>query len=150
MIHSTFTIERRYAAPPDKVYSAFADAAKKRRWFVEGDHHDVEYHDLDFRVGGKETARFRFKEGTPVAGLACLTDTWYLELSPNQRVVMAQTMTLNGGCISAALVTIELEAVDGEKLLTCTHQGAFFEGADGPQMREMGWQVLLGKLSAEF
>lgn len=59
-----------------------------------------------------KVARLRFKEGTPVAGLACATDTWYLELLTNRRVVMAQTMTLNGGCISAALVTIELEAVD--------------------------------------
>jgi hypothetical protein len=31
--------------------------------------------------------------------------------------------------------------------LICTHQGAFFEGADGPQMREAGWRSLLDKLS---
>jgi len=30
----------------------------------------------------------------------------------------------------------------------CTHQGAFFEGADGPQMREAGWQTLLNKLTS--
>jgi hypothetical protein len=27
-----------------------------------------------------------------------------------------------------------------------TFQGAFFEGADGPQIREMGWQALLDRL----
>jgi hypothetical protein len=29
-----------------------------------------------------------------------------------------------------------------------THQAAFFEGADGPAMREDGWRKLLDKLSA--
>ena len=28
----------------------------------------------------------------------------------------------------------------------CTHQGAFFENSDGPQMREHGWRALLDKL----
>jgi hypothetical protein len=28
-----------------------------------------------------------------------------------------------------------------------THQAAFFEGADGPQMREHGWRYLLDAVS---
>ena len=46
VIHSTFVIERSYSATPERVFSAFADPAKKRRWFVEGEHHDVEHHRL--------------------------------------------------------------------------------------------------------
>jgi hypothetical protein len=34
--------------------------------------------------------------------------------------------------------------------LVLTHQGAFFEGADGPEMREAGWRKLLGRLTEEF
>jgi hypothetical protein len=30
-----------------------------------------------------------------------------------------------------------------------THQAAFFEGADGPQMREAGWHQLLARLGGE-
>jgi len=33
--HSTFVIERHYAAAPERVFAAFADPAKKRRWFAE-------------------------------------------------------------------------------------------------------------------
>ncbi|MCU1276447.1 MAG: hypothetical protein JWO48_3878, partial [Bryobacterales bacterium] len=29
---------------------------------------------MHFRVGGKERARFRFKEGTPLKGIACTND----------------------------------------------------------------------------
>jgi len=34
--------------------------------------------------------------------------------------------------------------------LICTHQGAFFEGADGPQMREAGWRHLFENLAKEL
>jgi hypothetical protein len=34
--------------------------------------------------------------------------------------------------------------------LIFTHQGAFFEGADGPEMREAGWRKLLDRLTEEF
>ncbi|HKF57082.1 MAG TPA: hypothetical protein VKJ45_16605 [Blastocatellia bacterium] len=31
--------------------------------------------------------------------------------------------------------------------LILTHQGAFFEGADGPAMREQGWKKLMENLA---
>ncbi len=149
-VHSTFVIERSYRATPECVFAAFADPAKKRRWFFEGDHHDLENYEMDFRVGGRERARFRFKEGTPVAGMVCTNDTIYQNIVPNRRVVFASTMTLEERCISAGLATIELLAADTGTDLICTHQGAFFEGADGPEMREAGWRKLLEKLDKEF
>ena len=150
VLHSTFVIERSYPATPERVFAAFADPAKKRRWFVEGDHHDVEHYEMDFRVGGKERARFRFKEGTPVQGIACTNDTSYLDIVPNRRVVFASTMTLGEKCISASLGTVELLRSETGTDLIFTHQGAFFEGADGPEMREEGWRKLLEQFTAEF
>jgi uncharacterized protein YndB with AHSA1/START domain len=49
--------------------------------------------------------------------------------------------------ISATLVTIELLAEGMGTTLVLTHQGAFFEGADGPAMREEGWRKLLDRLA---
>jgi len=34
--------------------------------------------------------------------------------------------------------------------LVFTHQGAYFEGADGPEMRKGGWESLLNKLVKEL
>jgi len=42
VIHNTFVIERSYPATPERVFTAFADPAKKRRWFAEGENHEVE------------------------------------------------------------------------------------------------------------
>src|SRR3954452_17919480 len=107
VIHSTFVIERSYPAKPERVFAAFADPTKKRRWFVESGGHEVEHFEIDFRAGGKEQARFRFKEGTPLKGIACTNDTYYQDIVPNRRVVFASTMTIGGKCISAALATVE-------------------------------------------
>jgi uncharacterized protein YndB with AHSA1/START domain len=150
VIHSTFVIERNYPATPECVFAAFADPAKKRRWFVEGGHHEVEHYEMDFRVGGKERARFRFKDGTPLKGIACANDASYQDIVPNRRVVFASTMSVGEKCISASLVTVEFLASETGTDLIFTHQGAFFEGADGPEMREAGWRKLLEQLTAEF
>jgi len=45
-------------------------------------------------------------------------------------------------------VTFELVPTDQGTDLILTHQGAFFEGSDGPEMREEGWNKLMDKLGA--
>jgi len=148
--HSTFVLERSYPVQPERVFAAFADPVKKRRWFVEGDHHTVEHYEMDFRVAGREVARLRMKEGTPIAGMTLVNSTVYQNIVPSRRIVSASTMRLGEQCISASLVTIELLPSEAGTTLICTHQGAFFEGADGPAMREAGWIKLLEKLSLDL
>jgi hypothetical protein len=63
--------------------------------------------------------------------------------------VFAGKMVIGGQCISAALCTIELLATEKGTDLLFTHQAAFFEGADGPEMRKGGWESLLTRLGHE-
>ena len=150
VIHSTFVIERSYPKPPEVVFSAFADAAKKRRWFAEGHSHAVEEFEMDFRVGGTERTRYRFMEGSPFPGVALSNEGSYQDIVPNRCIVNASTMTLGDKRISSSLVTFEFLRTDKGTDLICTHQGAFFEGADGPQMREAGWRKLLENLAKDL
>jgi uncharacterized protein YndB with AHSA1/START domain len=135
---------------PERVFSAFADPAKKRRWFGEGHGHDIEAFEMNFCVGGAEQLRYRFKEGTPFPGTELTNTGSYQDIIPNRRIVTASTMALGGKRISASLVTIELLPTDQGTDLICTHQGAFFQGADGPQMREAGWRQLFDQLAKEL
>ena len=56
-------------------------------------------------------------------------------------------MTLGDCCISSSHATVEL--LPGTDLVF-NEQAAFFEGADGPQLREEGWRKLLEHLAKEL
>ena len=147
VVHSTFTVERAYTAAPERVFAAFSDPEKKRRWFAEGEHHTLESYDLDFRDGGTEHYSSRFKEGSPVGGMALTNEAVFQNIVLNRRLVFTSTMWVGGRCISISVATVELEPADRGTKLTLTFQSAFLENADGPAMREAGWKTLLGKLA---
>ena len=150
VIHNTFVLNRAYLKPPENVFGAFADTAKKRQWFAEGEGHDIEEFEMDFRVGGTERLRYRFKPGTPFAGAVVKHEGSFPDVLLNRRVVIASTMALGERRISASLVTVEFLRTDTGTDLICTHQGAFFEGADGPQIREAGWTYLFENLATQL
>src|SRR3569623_1069073 len=149
--HFTFTMERYYPAPPAKVFAAFSDPAKTQRWFGEARTHDLELFELDFHEGGKESARYRFREGSPFPGVLLTNDGVYQNIVPDSRIMMASVMSLGGRCFSTSLATFEfLEAADGGTDLLFTLHGAFLEGSGGPEMREMGWKALFERLTEEI
>lgn len=150
VIHNTFVISRRYPKPPERVFAAFSDPAKKRRWYADSKNHEVEAFELEFRVGGVERARYRMGASTPFPGTELSSDGSHLDIVPNLRVVIASTMAMGGRRFSASLITFAFAAADGGTELSFTHQGVFFEGADGPKMREDGWRALLERLAAEL
>jgi len=150
VIHNTFVIERAYPKPPARVFAAFADPAKKRRWYAESPNHDIEEFAMDFRVGGTERYAYRFNATAPFPGVVLENEGAYQDIVPDQRIVTTSTMSLGGKRISSSLVTIELVPFESGTTLICTHQGVFFEGSGGPAMRERGWQVLFDHLATEL
>jgi uncharacterized protein YndB with AHSA1/START domain len=145
VVHSTFSIEQRYPSPPSRVFAAFANQETKHRWFVEGEGWEVDEFTLDFRVGGREVSRFRFRGGAPMGN-----DTIYLDIVPGQRIVFAYTMTTGDRRISVSLATVEITPAGDGARLVYTEQGAFFEGADKPEGRKAGCRQLLEKLGEEL
>jgi uncharacterized protein YndB with AHSA1/START domain len=153
VVHCTFTIERDYLAPPARVFAAFSTPATKRRWFSDGKGSAVQEFTMDFRVGGREFTRFLFQggpEGAPPKGTEICNETIYYDIVPEQRIVLAYTMIIADKRISASLSTFELRPSANGTKLVFTEQAAFFEGADGPKMREGGWRDLLSRLDEEL
>lgn len=145
VIHKTFTIERAFKQAPAKVFAAFADPVKKRRWFAEGEGWTILAFDTDFRVNGSERSRFRFGDGPEIAN-----DSVYTDIVPDARIITAYTMTIGGTRISSSLGTFEFVASGTGTKLVYTEQGAFLNGEDGAKSREEGFGELFDALGHEL
>ena len=143
----TFTVERTYKASPERVFDAWADPVKKRRWFVEGEGWTIDAYESDFREGGFERSRFRFKDGPEMTN-----DTVFLDIVPNRRIVCSYGMTMAIKRFSVSLATVEFELNGSGTLLRCTEQGAYFEGSgENPAAgRREGFAGLLDALATEL
>jgi uncharacterized protein YndB with AHSA1/START domain len=152
VVHSTFVIERTYAAPVGRVFAAFADPGKKRRWFAEGEGWQVQSFTLDFRAGGRESSSFLFHgdPSHPMAGQVMRNETVFQDIVPERRIVFAYTMGIGERPFSASLVTVELLPAGQGTTLRFTEQAAFFERSDGAAQREGGWRQLLQRIDAEL
>jgi len=140
--HATIVIERNFPVPPERVFAAFSDPIKKRKWFAEGEGFKIDSYELDFRVGGREITRMHFADFP-----ACTNDTYFLVVVPNYRIVFAYTITMGGAAYSSSHATCEFRVTtEGEHLLF-TEQAAFFERSDGPKLREEGWRKLFDQLA---
>lgn len=145
VVHGTFVIERNYPTTPQRVFAAFADKAKKRRWLVEGEGFTIEGFEMDFRVGGVEQSRFRYQGGVLIT-----MDAAYQDIIPDKRIVFVYTMSAGDLRMSSSLTTIELLPEGKGTDLIFTEQGAFFDGVDSLKGREEGTRGLLEELDKEL
>lgn len=135
--HSTFTLERTYAAPPAAVFAAWSDRDTKATWYADGD----DRYTLDFRVGGTEAVH-----GGDAGDLAARSE--YHDIVPGERIVYS-TALFTGEVLSTVSLTTVLFARDGAGTrLVLTEQGTFLDDQEQPAWREQGtgdWLDALGR-----
>ncbi len=140
--HATFVVERKYEAPPERAFAAWADPEAKARWFVDS---EVNL-ELDFRVGGRER-----HSGTAPDGNAYSYEALYQDIVPGERIVYTYEMHFEKTRISVSLATVEFRPVghNGTRLVF-TEQGAFLDGHEFPARRAEGMGSLLDALGKEL
>ncbi|GIH17692.1 SRPBCC family protein [Rugosimonospora africana] len=141
VIHSSFTIERRYDAPPARVFAAWADPHAKARWFAG----TAAEHELDFRVGGREVNRGRHESGTPL-----VFESVYHDIVADERIVYASALRSGDDLATVSLTTVEFVAEGEGTRLVLTEQDAFLDGYEEPAWREQGTGEWLTALEAEL
>jgi uncharacterized protein YndB with AHSA1/START domain len=146
VVHRSFTIERTYPTTVERVFRAFSDPGKKRRWFAEGEGFIVDDYTLEFSVGHFERCRFRFGASGP----RMTFDGVYLDIQSEERIVLAYSMTIGGASMSSSLATSEFAAVKGGTLLRFTEHTAFTDGKDSSEGRKQGSIGLLEALASEL
>jgi uncharacterized protein YndB with AHSA1/START domain len=141
-VHATFTLERTYPVPVERVWTAFADLEAKRAWFG-AEHPDLtmDAFDDDFRVGGHGISDGRFGDGPMSRFLSTYTD-----IVEQQRIVYVYDMWFDDAHISTSLTTVTLEPVEEGTLLTFVEHGVHLDGHDTAEGREEGTGEILDAL----
>jgi uncharacterized protein YndB with AHSA1/START domain len=138
IVHTTFTLERIYPAPPSEVFRAWADPQVKVRWFA-GNPADYQ---MDFRPGGLEVNR-AVHDGKQI--------TWeslYREIVPDDRIVYTSVLAEDGTVATVSLTTVEIVPDDEGTRLVLVEAGAYLDGREHPEWREHGtgdWLDALGR-----
>ena len=105
---------------------------------------------MDFRMGGIERFRYRFRMGHPIAGSEIANESTYQDIVEEKRIVMTSRMDLNGKPIVVMLATFEFVPAENGTNVILTHQGTYIDWPDGVKMIEMGWTQLIDRLQSEL
>lgn len=128
---ATVTIERRIAAPPEKVFDAWLDPEGLGGWLFRTPDGEMEHVEVDARVGG----RFRIDErrGDEVA-------EHYGEYVALERPRCLAFDFWTSFSDTRTRVTVEIAPDGGGSLLTLTHEGVW---ADWEDRTRQGWTMIL-------
>jgi uncharacterized protein YndB with AHSA1/START domain len=145
VVHDTFVIERSYPAAPSRVFFALSDPQAKAKWFAGPEEWGPEKHEMDFRVGGRETST-----GGPKDGPQHRFEAVYQDIVPDERIIYSYDMHLDDKRISVSLATMELKPEGTGTKLVLTEQGAYLDDIDDPSQRRRGTEDLLDALGASL
>jgi uncharacterized protein YndB with AHSA1/START domain len=155
VLHGSFTVARGVAAPPSRVFAAFADLSIRQRWFRIPSEPGTAQHELDFRVGGGEAARGTFvpaDSAEPEQREHIEYHSRFLDIVTDERIVYTYELLLDGRRRSVSLVTVELTPDASGTRMTYTEQYVFVafteDGRADVGEREGGTRLQLNGLIA--
>lgn len=147
-----FSITRSFDAPRERVWQAWTDAQRLKRWWGAKEFTTPTWQ-LDLRVGGKYLYCMRSPEGKDYWGTGV-----YREIVPRERLVFTDSFAdAQGNVVPAThygmgadfplelLVTVTFEEQRGKTTLTLHHAG-MPAGPDGELARQ-GWNESFDKLA---
>jgi uncharacterized protein YndB with AHSA1/START domain len=136
----SLTLKRRIKASPDKVFAAWTDPEKVKRWMGPGEAKALAA-ESDPRTGG----RYRWVMQTPAGEIHDVSGV-YREVIPNEKLVF--TWAWKSTPERESLVTVEIKPDGDGSLLTLTHE-QFFD-ADARDRHQQGWNGALDKMEQMF
>ena len=134
---TTLRVTRRFEAAAVRVFDAWLDAERARRWLFAAPGGEMVRAEVDARVGGT----FRFvdrRDGVDVEHVG-----EYLEIDRPRRLVFTFGVPLYSA--ERSRVTVEIAPLDAGCELTLTHEGVL---PDYAERTTEGWTTMLGGLAA--
>jgi uncharacterized protein YndB with AHSA1/START domain len=145
ILHDIITMERTYNASPARVFAAWESVEARLRWSVPFPEAGAAYDQAEFKVGGLDIMRCGLR-----SDMRFLAHVRYLEILPDRRIVMAESVAEDGKTCAASLITVEFEAAGKATRQTVTMQVSAFDGTGMLDGYRTGWTAALDNLAAEF
>ncbi|MFT5180823.1 MAG: hypothetical protein ACI8S3_000699 [Alphaproteobacteria bacterium] len=137
----TLTMTRRFGAPRERVYAAWADGAQVARWFGP-ESVTCTVHEWDARIDGQYSLTMNHADGekTELSGT-------FREVSPPKRLVYTWTWGGDGAMAGRkTLLRLDFEESGDETVLHLSHTLLLDE--DLAQKHSMGWSSSFNSLDA--
>ena len=133
----SLTLKRHYAAPIEKVYSAWTDPEGLKRWFGPSDDGRILVAETNLKVGGRYRIVMEMPSGEQhrVGGV-------YREIVPNEKLTF--TWAWESTPERESVVTVKLKKAGDGTDMTLTHEQFFDEAAR--DRHEHGWTGTLERL----
>jgi uncharacterized protein YndB with AHSA1/START domain len=135
-------VRRRFTAPPEKVFAAFAEARLVARWLSPSPRIKLSVPHFDFRRGGS----YRFVYHLPEGGTVAVAGV-YRSIEPPSKIVFSwiiEPPDEHAGIESE--VTVTIAPVNGGAELLIRHQK--LARIDAAERHAGGWRGALDQLSA--
>ena len=143
--HDTVVMQQGFDAGVARVFDAWGDTEALQRWCYPGDEQWLStLKENDFRVGGRKVSSFG-----PPGDEPYVEDSRYLDIVPEQRIVLTETISQGDRRISTSQITVEFTDDGSGTSLTITDQIALLDGGDSGEARRSGWSEVLKRLVAE-
>jgi uncharacterized protein YndB with AHSA1/START domain len=135
-VKPSLTVKRRFSAPPAKVFQAWTDPEKVKRWMGPGEV-KVLAAEGDARTGGRYRWLMQSPDGEhhDVGGV-------YREVIPNEKLVF--TWAWKSAPERESLVTLTFKPDGDGTIITLTHEQFFDE--DARDRHQHGWTGSMEKL----
>jgi uncharacterized protein YndB with AHSA1/START domain len=135
-VKPSLTLKRRLNASPARVFAAWTDPEKVKRWMGPGEVKVISV-ETDARAGGRYRWLMRGSDGEDhdVSGI-------YREVIANEKLVF--TWAWKSSPEQQSVVTVLLKADGDGTLLTLTHEQ--FADAESRDRHQQGWSGALDKL----
>jgi len=135
-VKPSLTLKRRFNAPPEKVFAAWIDPGKVKRWMGPGEVKALSV-ESDARTGG----RYRWIMQAP-SGEQHDVSGVYREVVPNRKLVF--TWAWKSTPERESLVTIDIKPDGTGSIMTLTHEQFFDE--ETRDRHNQGWTGALAKM----
>jgi uncharacterized protein YndB with AHSA1/START domain len=137
-VPNTARVCRELSSPPERVFDAFLDPGRVRRWFGGGVG-TVDKVEIDPRVGGRFSIALQRTSGDELE-----TSGVYRELDRPRRLVF--TWATPAGDLAVGLVIVEIARHEAGSAVTLTHR--LDPGFKGRRLDvEVGWQHMLDAMA---